>query len=1177
MPVPKPIGGVLILAVNSLLYLNQSVPPYGVSLNSIASTCSAFPLRVQEGVRITLDCAQAAFVSYDKLVLSLKGGELYVLTLMVDGMRSVRSFHFDKSAASVLTTCMCMCEEGYLFLGSRLGNSLLLKYTEKDSSEKFPDVEIKTEPPTKKKKTDGTSDMASDVSMVDYLDELEVYGESENPTGTTITSFVFEVCDNIWNIAPCGNIIMGEPAFLSEEFSNSADPDLELVTTSGYGKNGALSVLQRTIRPQIVTTFELPSCVNMWTVTGPPTAEQNGGRSQSKRNNGSETSRDNAIDVDAEEENIGEGHAFLILSRPDSSMILQTGQEIQELDHSGFSTQTSTVYAGNVGDGRYIMQVSPTGVRLLDGVQQLQHIPIEMGSPIVQCSVADPYVLIMSEEGQLMMLVLKTDSQGSRLVLSKPLIASKPLITTICAYKDLSGIFTTAVPEVEDLTSTADQSAAMKMSIDKVFSMEHSTVDDEDELLYGDSESSVFDSSVNTSMKEDSKAGIKKKKKQEVKPTYWTAICRDNGSLEILSLPDFKTCYYVKGFPIGQKVLVDSVQQKDSRLASERVETSLETATVQELLLIGLGHQKTRPYLMARIEEEFLLYEAFPYYQAKEDNHLKLRFKKVQHNLILKERKIKTRKKGEELIEEHGEFHDERTQQFRYFDDISGYSGVFICGPYPHWLFMTQRGSLRIHPMGIDGAITCFSPFHNINCPKGFLYFNKQGELRISVLPTHLTYDAPWPIRKVPLRCTPHFVAYHEDSKTYAVVMHTPELCNKLVKVTVEDRDIEVVEKDERFVYPTMPKFFCQLYSPSSWEQVPNTNIEMTEFEHATALKHVLLKSQETVSGVKGYIVIGTSYTFGEEIVSKGRIIIFDVIEVVPEPGQPLTKHKIKVVYDKEQKGPVSALAHCNGFLVSAIGMKIFLWNLTDNDLVGVAFIDSYIYIHSLSVIKNLILAGDVLKSISLYRYQHEMKVLSLVSRDVKPLEVYAIDYMVDNGALTFLATDRQKNILVYAYLPETRESHGGTRLVRRADFNAGSHINTTFRIRCKLSDPSTEKKITGPLEKRHVTYFATLDGSLGYLLPVTEKVYRRLLMLQNALVTHIPQTAGLNPKMYRAAKMPATELANANKNILDGELLWKYLHLSMMEKAEMAKRIGTTVEQLVDDFMEIDRTTAHF
>lgn len=59
--------------------------------------------------------------------------------------------------------------------------------------------------------------------------------------------FIFyfqKVCDNIWNIAPCGQVAMGEPAFLSEEYSSHSDPDLELVTTSGHGKNGAISVLQ---------------------------------------------------------------------------------------------------------------------------------------------------------------------------------------------------------------------------------------------------------------------------------------------------------------------------------------------------------------------------------------------------------------------------------------------------------------------------------------------------------------------------------------------------------------------------------------------------------------------------------------------------------------------------------------------------------------------------------------------------------------------------------------------------------------------------------------------------------------------------------------------------------------------------------------------------------------------
>ncbi|CAH1778694.1 unnamed protein product [Owenia fusiformis] len=265
LAVQKPIGGVLVLAVNSLFYLNQSVPPYGVSLNSITQHSTDFILKEQQGVKISLDCAQAAFIDTDRLVLSLKGGELYVLTMMVDGMRAVRSFNFDKSAASVLTTCCCACDDNYLFLGSRLGNSLLLKYTQKDDL--APD--------------DVSAPLAKKIKLEKDLDEdklddleLEVYGTDNTQPGTEINSYTFEVCDSIMNIGPCGQMVMGEPAFLSEEFSNTKDPDVELVTTSGHGKNGALSVLQRSIRPQVVTTFELPGCTDMWTVIGQPNSDE---------------------------------------------------------------------------------------------------------------------------------------------------------------------------------------------------------------------------------------------------------------------------------------------------------------------------------------------------------------------------------------------------------------------------------------------------------------------------------------------------------------------------------------------------------------------------------------------------------------------------------------------------------------------------------------------------------------------------------------------------------------------------------------------------------------------------------------------------------------------------------------------------------------------------------------
>jgi len=503
--------------------------------------------------------------------------------------------------------------------------------------------------------------------------------------------------------------------------------------------------------------------------------------------------------------------------------------------------------------------------------------------------------------------------------------------------------------------------------------------------------------------------------------------------------------------------------------------------------------------------------------------------------------------------------------------------GVFLPGPYPHWLFFTARGELRTHPMSIDGSVTTFSPFHNVNCPQGFLYFNRKSELRICVLPAHLSYDAPWPVRKVPLRCTPHYITFHIESKTFAVITSVAEQTNKIWKFNGDDKELSIEDRSDRFIYPTMNKFSLQLFSPNTWEPIPGTKVQLDDWEYVTCMKHLYLSSEGMHSGQRGFIVVGTNFSYGEDITSRGHVKIYDIIEVVPEPGQPLTKNKIKTMYDKEQKGPVTAISAVSGFLVSTVGQKIYIWQFKDKDLHGIAFIDSQVYVHQIHSLKNFLLVGDVYKSINVLQYQQDYRTVSLISRDTNPLEVYACEFTIDNGHLGFVATDSMRNLCVFMYSPDSREAMGGHRLMRKADFHIGQHINCMWRVRAKLSDPSTSQRLLAANEKRHVTWYATLDGSIGHLLPVAEKTYRRLLMLMNVMTNNLPHTAGLNPKGFRTIRQNRKDLRSPSRGIVDGDLVFKFTDLTAALKAEFARKIGTSSDEIMDDLAELDRNAAHF
>lgn len=80
---------------------------------------------------------------------------------------------------------------------------------------------------------------------------------------------------------------------------------------------------------------------------------------------------------------------------------------------------------------------------------------------------------------------------------------------------------------------------------------------------------------------------------------------------------------------------------------------------------------------------------------------------------------------------------------------------------------------------------------------------------------------------------------------------------------------------------------------------------------------------------------------------------------------------KFKLIHEKEQKGPISAVTSVSGYLLVAIGSKLILFDFsTGEELKGMAFYDASIYVVSMNTIKNFVLCGDIYHSIFFLRWK---------------------------------------------------------------------------------------------------------------------------------------------------------------------------------------------------------------
>jgi len=336
------------------------------------------------------------------------------------------------------------------------------------------------------------------------------------------------------------------------------------------------------------------------------------------------------------------------------------------------------------------------------------------------------------------------------------------------------------------------------------------------------------------------------------------------------------------------------------------------------------------------------------------------------------------------------------------------------------------------------------------------------------------------------------------------------------------------------------------------------------------------------------YLVLGTCTVRakGEDVPSKGRLLIYritlDPSSSYSKGGGPSSPPTLTLVDEFTQRsGPPTAMAQLGQHIIIAAGPTLWVFSFSAGGgreggrekLKPIAFYDADFYVVSLKVVKNLIAVTDAYHSVHLLKWHEENpgNTLELLGKDYSPI-VSALPggshFVVDPPSLGVVVGDDRGNLQLLQYDQADIESRGGNRLVRRADFHLSHKMSFVQHAR-----PGGVARAGAVNQGVRLLVFGTVEGGVGALVPLEEKVYRRLYALQGVMVNALMHVCAFNPRGFRLVEARGWR-AGRRKGVVDGELLGRFPGLPVGQQEDLASAIGTSREMILDTLLEVDMMT---
>lgn len=364
---------------------------------------------------------------------------------------------------------------------------------------------------------------------------------------------------------------------------------------------------------------------------------------------------------------------------------------------------------------------------------------------------------------------------------------------------------------------------------------------------------------------------------------------------------------------------------------------------VSELLIAELGDcDNPSPYLILKTSgSEVAIYEPFIFSSlpTSEDQPLDLSFKKISI------RQSTNTQLDRPAAEEYIVSKKSRPMKMAF---VNGLYIVFVPGQSPAMIASVATGCPRVYNLSGD-TILDFGGYHTSVCSQGFAYVDTHDNLCFAQLPANITIgQSDWIERKVELGADISGIAYLQRTQSYVLAASHAEN----FQLPQDDEWHSEWKNEHATCLPQVERGSVTLLSSTTFNVIDSFTLEYAE--RAMCIKSMNLEVSEETHERKELIVVGTAITKGEDVVSRGAIYVFDVVDVVPQPGVPETDLKLKLIAKEEVKGAVTSLSRIGsqGFMLAAQGQKCMVRGLKEDlSILPVAFMDMQFYV---SVAKEL-------------------------------------------------------------------------------------------------------------------------------------------------------------------------------------------------------------------------------